>query len=66
MLASDPEAPDWFIGFNWQLTSGAGGVLLDVLALLDELVLGGAAGEAALGRSTQLGSETRGVAGSDS
>lgn len=41
------------------LTSGANGVLLDVLALLDEGVLGGGAGKAALGGSAQLRSEAR-------
>jgi hypothetical protein len=40
------------------LTSGALGVLLDVLALLDELVLGGA-GKAALDRGAKPGSEAR-------
>lgn len=43
------------------LTSGALGVLLDVLALLDELVLGGA-GEAALDRRTEARGGARGVA----
>lgn len=45
-----------------RLTSGALGVLLDVLALLDELVLGGA-GEAALGRDAELRGDARGGAG---
>jgi hypothetical protein len=45
-----------------RLTSGTGSVLLDVLALLDELVLGGA-GEAALEGSAKLGSGARGSAG---
>lgn len=42
-------------------TSGAGSVLLDVLALLDEFV--GGAGEAALGGSAELSSSARGGAG---
>lgn len=50
---------------NWRLqlgklTSGTLGVVLDVLALLDELVVGGA-GEAALGSSAGLSGEPRGV-----
>lgn len=45
------------------LTSGLLGVLLDVLAFLDELVLGRGAGKAALSRGAQLRSEPRGVAG---
>ena len=44
------------------LTGGAIGVILDVLALLDEFVLGGGAGEAALSTCAGLGGEARGVA----
>ena len=44
------------------LTSGALGVLLDVLALLDELVLGGA-GEATLRSVAELSSKARSAAG---
>jgi hypothetical protein len=47
---------------NWILTSGALSVFLDVLALADELVFGGA-GKTALHRSAQLRSEARGGAG---
>lgn len=45
------------------LTRGAGGVLLDVLALLDEGVLGGGAGKTTLGGSAHLRSEARGGTG---
>lgn len=43
-------------------TGGASGVVLDVLALLDELVLGGGAGEATLSTGAGLGGEARGAA----
>lgn len=43
--------------------SGALGVFLEVLSLLDELVFGRGAGQTALGRSTQLCGKARG--GSD-
>lgn len=45
------------------LTGGALGVLLDVLALLDELILGGAAGKTALRRSAELSGKARSAAG---
>lgn len=48
------------------LTSSALGVLLDMLALLDELVLSRGAGKTALGRGAQLRSEARYVTGGDS
>lgn len=41
-------------------TSAALGVILDVLSLLDELILGGGAGHAALSRSAKLRGEARG------
>ncbi len=44
------------------LTGGAIGMVLDVLALLDEFVLGGGAGEAALSTGAGLGGEARGAA----
>lgn len=44
-------------------TSGSLGVLLDVLALLDELVLGGGAGKAALRRGAELSRKARSAAG---
>jgi len=50
---------------DWRPTSGALGVLLDMLALLDELVLGGA-GKASLSGGAQLRSKPRGGAGDGS
>lgn len=44
-------------------TSGGTGVLLDVAALADEVVLGLVAGEAALGLGTELGAVALGSAG---
>lgn len=44
------------------LTGGALGVVLDVLALLDELVLGGSASKTTLCRGTELSSKARGAA----
>jgi hypothetical protein len=45
------------------LTGGGFGVLLDVAALADEVVLGLDAGEAALGLGAELGAEALGSAG---
>lgn len=61
-LAIPPMTPIGIRGII-PLTRGAGGVLLDVLALLDEGVLGGGAGKATLGGSAHLRSEARGGTG---
>ena len=53
----------WQLQSSMALTSGALGVLLDMLAFLDELVLGRGAGKTTLGRGAQLRSEARYVAG---
>lgn len=62
VLSNNNRSPITAAGDSMALTSGAIGVVLDVLALLDEFVLSGGAGEAALSTDASLGGEARGAA----